>query len=135
MSSESKLDTITRLMSPVKPHESDGEGTTVSIKIEKIGLKEATQYLDPFISVKLVDANGKEVEESIDTPVANKKHENYIDFDYKLDFKTPKESFPKGGAIFFEFKHFKPKPEKISTKAWSFMEMDELKSGTAILEM
>lgn len=40
-----------------------------------------------------------------------------------------------GAAIFFEFKHFKPKKSVISTRCFSFMEMDELKPGKAILEM
>lgn len=32
----------------------------------------------------------------IDTPVANKKNENYIEFDCKVDMQTPLEKFPKG---------------------------------------
>lgn len=39
------------------------------------------------------------------------------------------------GAVFFEFKHYKPKKQKISTKCYSFMEQDELKNGTHPLEM
>ena len=40
-----------------------------------------------------------------------------------------------GTAIFFEFKHFKPKRKQISTKCWTFMEMDEIKAGPACLEL
>ena len=40
-----------------------------------------------------------------------------------------------GSAIFFEFKHFKPKKGNVSTKGFSFMEMDEIKPGKAFLEM
>ena len=30
-----------------------------------------------------------------------------------------------GTAIIFEFKHYKPKKKKVSTKAWAFMELSE----------
>lgn len=38
-------------------------------------------------------------------------------------------------AVFFELKHFKAKKKKISTKCWSFMEKDEIKPGSKVLEM
>ena len=40
-----------------------------------------------------------------------------------------------GYAIFFEFKHFKPKKGSVSTRCWSFMESDEIKEGPAVLEL
>ena len=40
-----------------------------------------------------------------------------------------------GSAIFFELKHYKPKKAAVSTRCFSFMEMDEIKNGRAILEM
>ena len=40
-----------------------------------------------------------------------------------------------GSAIFFEFKHFKPKKHSISVKCFSLMEMDEIKPGKTFLEM
>lgn len=44
-------------------------------------------------------------------------------------------TYATGSAIVFEFKHFKPKGEYISTKGWSFLELDEIKAGPAVLEM
>ena len=38
-------------------------------------------------------------------------------------------------AVFFEFKHYKPKKTKISVKCFCFMERDEFKKGTFPLEM
>lgn len=38
-------------------------------------------------------------------------------------------------AIFVEFKHYKPKEKKISTKGWTFIEADEFKSGSISSEM
>ena len=40
-----------------------------------------------------------------------------------------------GAAIFFEFKHFKPKKKTKSTKCFSFLEMDEIKEGKVFLEL
>ena len=40
-----------------------------------------------------------------------------------------------GAGIFFELKHYKPSKRSISVKCFSFMELDELKSGPAVLEM
>ena len=34
-----------------------------------------------------------------------------------------------GSAIVFEFKHFKPKKKKVSTKAWAFMDVDEFRDN------
>ena len=40
-----------------------------------------------------------------------------------------------GTAIFFEFKHYKPKKDIVSTRCFAFMEQDELKPGPACIEL
>jgi len=40
-----------------------------------------------------------------------------------------------GTAIFFEFKHYKPKKDIVSTRCFAFMEQDELKPGSACIEL
>lgn len=40
-----------------------------------------------------------------------------------------------GTAIFFEFKHYKPKKDIVSTKCFSFIEQDEIKPGPACIEL
>uniref|UniRef100_A0A8C2URB6 Axin interactor, dorsalization associated n=1 Tax=Chinchilla lanigera TaxID=34839 RepID=A0A8C2URB6_CHILA len=48
------------------------------------------------------------------------------------------DSFPArvpGAAIFFEFKHYKPKKKFTSTKCFAFMEMDEIKPGPIVIEL
>eukprot|EP00064_Thunnus_orientalis_P018262 superscaffoldBa00004149_g18357 len=48
------------------------------------------------------------------------------------------EAFPPrapGAAIFFEFKHYKPKKRFTSTKCFAFMEMDEIKPGPIVIEL
>ena len=42
--------------------------------------------------------------------------------------------FP-GAAIFFEFKHYKPKKRFTSTKCFGFMELDEIKPGPIVIEL
>ncbi|KAF2982468.1 hypothetical protein EK904_003872, partial [Melospiza melodia maxima] len=68
--------------------------TLLTITIEKIGLKDAGQCIDPYITVSV-----------------------------------------KGAAIFFEFKHYKPKKRFTSTKCFAFMEMDEIKPGAIVIEL
>jgi len=36
-------------------------------------------------------------------------------------------------ALFFEFKHYKPKKKKVSVRCWSFMELSELKRDEEIV--
>ena len=38
-------------------------------------------------------------------------------------------------ALFFEFKHYKPKKKQLSTKCWAFMEKDEIKEGQTVIEL
>uniref|UniRef100_A0A8C8YG25 Axin interactor, dorsalization associated n=1 Tax=Prolemur simus TaxID=1328070 RepID=A0A8C8YG25_PROSS len=48
------------------------------------------------------------------------------------------DSFPArvpGAAVFFEFKHYKPKKRFTSTKCFAFMEMDEIKPGPIVIEL
>ena len=40
-----------------------------------------------------------------------------------------------GTAIFFEFKHYKPKKDIVSTKCFAFMEQDEINPGPACIEL
>jgi hypothetical protein len=42
---------------------------------------------------------------------------------------------PADCAVFMEFKHFKPKKNKISTKCFCLLEMDEIRKGQFPLEM
>lgn len=43
-----------------------------------------------------------------------------------MHLQIPFEVIPTDAAIFFEFKHYKPSRDKISTKCFSFLEHDEL---------
>ncbi|XP_062614451.1 axin interactor, dorsalization-associated protein B-like [Saccostrea cucullata] len=107
----------------------------LTVKIERIGLKDATQYIEPYITVSVRDATGTELTAAQDTPVATKKESKCIVFNEEVHIQKSIESLPNGFSIFFEFKHFKPKKNMISTKCWAFMERDEVKEGPVALEL
>ncbi len=78
---------------------------------------------------------GEDVELSQDTPVVSEREEAAILFNVTAQIQHPLEEMPGGAAIFFEFKHFKPKKKSVSIKCFSFMGMDEIKDGKTVLEM
>lgn len=75
------------------------------------------------------------IEDSQDTPTMIEREALAINFNVTVQIQQPLEEIPGGSAIFFEFKHYKPKKSFISTKCFSFMEMDEIKPGRTYLEM
>lgn len=107
----------------------------LTIRVLKIGLKEAQQYIDPYISIYVKDNNGADLTIHQDTPVAVVKEDTYIVFNVDVHIQKTLDSLPPGYAVFFEFKHYKPKKGNVSTRCWAFMESDEIKDGTAVLEL
>ncbi|TWW68756.1 Axin interactor, dorsalization-associated protein [Takifugu flavidus] len=107
----------------------------LTIKIEKIGLKDAGQCIDPYMTVSVKDLNGVDINPVQDTPVATRKEDTYIHFSVDVEIQRHVEKLPKGAAIFFEFKHYKPKKKFTSTKCFAFMEMDEIKAGPIVIEL
>lgn len=109
--------------------------TLLTVRIEKIGLKDAGQCIDPYMSISVKDANGVDLNPMQDTPVATRKEDTYIHFSVDVEIQRHVEKLPKGAAIFFEFKHYKPKKRFTSTKCFAFMEMDEIKPGPIVIEL
>ncbi|XP_061602392.1 axin interactor, dorsalization-associated protein isoform X1 [Cololabis saira] len=109
--------------------------TLLTLRIEKIGLKDAGQCIDPYMTISVKDLNGVDVNPVQDTPVATRKEDTYIHFSVDVEIQRHVERLPKGAAIFFEFKHYKPKKRFTSTKCFAFMEMDEIKSGPIVIEL
>uniref|UniRef100_A0A4W2I3Q3 Axin interactor, dorsalization-associated protein n=1 Tax=Bos indicus x Bos taurus TaxID=30522 RepID=A0A4W2I3Q3_BOBOX len=107
----------------------------LTIKIEKIGLKDAGQCIDPYITVSVKDLNGIDLTPVQDTPVASRKEDTYVHFNVDIELQKHVEKLTKGAAIFFEFKHYKPKKRFTSTKCFAFMEMDEIKPGPIVIEL
>uniref|UniRef100_A0A8U7M736 Axin interactor, dorsalization associated n=1 Tax=Corvus moneduloides TaxID=1196302 RepID=A0A8U7M736_CORMO len=109
--------------------------TLLTINIEKIGLKDAGQCIDPYITVSVKDLNGIDLTPVQDTPVALRKEDTYVHFNVDIEIQKHIERLTKGAAIFFEFKHYKPKKRFTSTKCFAFMEMDEIKPGAIVIEL
>ncbi|KXJ19840.1 axin interactor, dorsalization-associated protein [Exaiptasia diaphana] len=107
----------------------------LTIRIDKIGLKDAASHINSFFSVHVKDNDCVSVAMSQDTPVSNTKDGNYIIFGIEVEIQKHIEKLPKGTAIFFELKHYKPKKNMVSTKCFGFMEQDELRSGEACIEL
>uniref|UniRef100_A0A2K5ZWA3 Axin interactor, dorsalization-associated protein n=1 Tax=Mandrillus leucophaeus TaxID=9568 RepID=A0A2K5ZWA3_MANLE len=109
--------------------------TLLTIRIEKIGLKDAGQCIDPYITVSIKDLNGIDLTPMQDTPVASRKEDTYIHFNVDIELQKHVEKLIKGAALFFELKHYKPKKRFTSTKCFAFMEMDEIKPGSIVIEL
>lgn len=105
------------------------------VRIDQIGLKDAHVYLNPFFTVSVKDANSVNVTPPQDTPISNRKDGKFINFGVEVEIQKPIEKLPRGTAIFFEFKHYKPKKDIVSTKCFSFIEQDEIKPGPACIEL
>ena len=86
-----------------------------------------------FLSI--LDLAGENLESEQVTPVAKQRETTYIVFASEVEIHSALEDMPGGAAIFFEFKHYKPKKSITSTRCFSFMEMDEVKPGKTFLEM
>ncbi|XP_045154060.1 axin interactor, dorsalization-associated protein isoform X1 [Echinops telfairi] len=81
------------------------------------------------------DLNGIDLTPVQDTPVASRKEDTYVHFNVDIELQKHVEKLTKGAAIFFEFKHYKPKKRFTSTKCFAFMEMDEIKPGPIVIEL
>jgi hypothetical protein len=103
-------------------------GTLVGIKIDKWGLKDAQTYIEPITSVLVALKDGTVIDAQ-DTPVATEKRVAHVVFGSVIYLRVSLEEMKRrGAAIFFEFKHYKPKKKKVSTRCWCFMEMSEVKA-------
>jgi len=116
-------------------------GTAISITIDKIGLKDAQEgYINSHFTVTVAEEGSGEIVEGeppIDTAFSSGREPQYINFGHTMTLKKSLEHLEQipGVAIFFEFKHYKTKGEYVSTKCYSFMELDELRDGPVLLEI
>jgi len=124
-----------------KPAPVEFSGTEISITIDKLGLKDAKDgYINSHFTVTVAEAGTGEIvegEEPQDTAFSTSREPTYIHFGHTVVLKSPLEKLEQipGVAIFFEFRHYKTKGEYVSTKCYSFMELDELHDGPVLLEI
>mmetsp|Transcript_112 Transcript_112/g.309 ORF Transcript_112/g.309 Transcript_112/m.309 type:complete len:298 (+) Transcript_112:54-947(+) len=102
-------------------------GRVVCLRVSRIGLKDAETYIDPVMTVSVADS--KTVFDTQDiTEKREERSVNHVVFDKPVYLHVGLEDIhARKAAIFFEFKHYKPKKKKMSTRCWCFMEADELK--------
>ena len=107
----------------------------IKVVIDKIGLKDATDYIDPFITLSVVNGNGCTLESSQDTPYSTHVEGRYLHFNCTIYLQTPLNNMPRDSAVVLEFKHYKPDKQKTSVRAYCFMEMDELEKAPCSLAL
>lgn len=100
----------------------------LTIKIEKIGLKDAGQCIDPYMTISVkgnspiwlctfqtfvdwvlqwgsvclpADLNGVDLNPVQDTPVATRKEDTYIHFSVDVEIQRHVEKLPKGNIFKF----------------------------------
>ena len=109
--------------------------TYLIIDILKIGLKDWNRYLDPFVTVSVRSSPDRPLEPPQETPYSTSREFRHLVFNNKVFMQTPLEDLSSNAAIFLELKHYKPKKKKVSTRCFSFMEMDEIRDGHVALEL
>lgn len=108
-------------------------GTVVCLRVEKIGLKDAQDYIDPFMTVIVADPRAN-VLDTHDTPIAKERRATHVMINHQVYLNISYEDMRRQqAALFFEFKHYKPKKKYVSTRCWAFMELDELKRDEEIV--
>jgi hypothetical protein len=102
-------------------------GTVVCLRIEKIGLKDAQEYIDPFMTIIVADTKTNLLD-THDTALGKERRATHVIFNHQVYLNISFEDMQRqSAALFFEFKHYKPKKKKVSTRCWAFMELNELK--------
>lgn len=89
-------------------------------------MKDAESYISPHLTISVSDREGHQSEPQ-DTPSSNNLKPNYVHFGDTIHIQTTLEELQeKGGSVFIEFKHYKPKKKKISTRCFAVLEYDEI---------
>jgi hypothetical protein len=98
----------------------------ITLYVSKIGFKDVSNLTDPAMTVSLVDSNGVIIEQPEDIKASEVSKPFDVVFQQEVLFNTPMRLIENDFGFFFEFKHFKAKKKKVSTKAWCFLELDEI---------
>ncbi|XP_075849864.1 LOW QUALITY PROTEIN: axin interactor, dorsalization-associated protein, partial [Microcebus murinus] len=104
--------------------------TLLTIRIEKIDLKDGRQCIDLYITICVKVLNDIDLTPVQDTPVASRKEDiTYILFNVNIELQEYVEKLTKDADVFSEFKHHKPK------KRYNEMEIDEVTPGPVLREL
>ena len=58
--------------------------------------------------------------------MTNKREDKHVLFNTCVHAQTPLRELGRDAVVVIEFKHYKPKKKKVSTKCWGFFSVDEL---------
>ncbi|TMW65741.1 hypothetical protein Poli38472_008383 [Pythium oligandrum] len=111
------------------------DASYLDIQIVKVGLKDAVAYVNPTIVVSVHDKDGKSMEEAKETSVGKSDGAQHIAFGKNdvIQLETSLERMQeRGGAVFFEFYHYKAKKRKKSCRCWALLELDELRNASTL---
>lgn len=114
--------------------EVDFQNKPIKLIIDAITMKNAPDLIDPCIRLSIRDDNGYEISSPVKSRNGQNRKGDAIEFDHEFTLMSRKE-FPKRGAVFLEFLHYKPKARKVSTKCFAVLEKDELETGKKMLEL
>ncbi|POM68105.1 Axin interactor [Phytophthora palmivora] len=110
--------------------------TYLDIRIDKIGLKDASVYVNPTMAVSVFNYSGKAMEETRETGVGSCNEPLHVTFNANIQLATNlRKMEDHGAAITFEFFHYKAKKRKKSCRCWALLELDEIKDGPVVLEL
>ncbi|KAE8894704.1 hypothetical protein PF005_g7128 [Phytophthora fragariae] len=110
--------------------------TYLDIRITKIGLKDASVYVNPTMAVSVFDYSGKAMEETRETGAGICSEPRHVTFNANVQLATNlRKMEDHGAAITFEFFHYKAKKCKKSCRCWALLELDEIKDGPVVLEL
>ena len=98
----------------------------LTLHIAKMGFKDVGIFNSPRLVVSIVDSNGVIIEQPEEVKAIEASEPFHVVFNQDLHFNTPMRLIENDFGFFFEFKHFKQKKKKVSTKAWCFLELDEI---------
>eukprot|EP00794_Sanderia_malayensis_P020640 gene20640-22675_t len=108
----------------------------LAIKINSIGLKDASLLMQPCIVVSIKDNVGIPIETDQIVSLPIKTEPTCLHFNQAIEIQRYIEKFYKGTAIFFEIKRCKnDKSRLLSTKCYSFIEPDLIKPGPTSLRL
>ena len=98
----------------------------ISLHTSKLGFKDVSIFADPTLTISIVDSNGVIIEQPDEIKATEISEPFHVVFNREVVFNTPMRLIENNFGFFFEFKHFKAKKKKVSTKAWCFLEQDEI---------
>lgn len=121
---------------PTTLHRAPG-ATYLDLRVSRVGLKDATVYVNPTVVVSVYDKDGKRMEEPKETAVGSSDEPQHIGFRNALIQLESSLSMmeERGAAVFLEVYHYKPKKRKKSCRCWALVELDEIRPDATPLAL